>query len=265
MNKTKKIIALIFAFAFCITATFGATVAYLTDTDDEANTFAIGNVEIELIEQQRVEDDNGNKTTALEEFADDKVLLPIVGSAQNGEDAIGMPTAANYVDKIITVENTGSQDAWVRVIMAFPADMDAEKASEMMMHWNIADLPEVEYNWEITEGEKGVVIEGKEYNLYTFVHNDILTAGRTTESPAIIGVYIDSRVDATVDEAGNVTYSMKDANGAVIASATFEADEEGNVAGPQILVFAQAVQSAGFETAADAFAAAVMPANPWAE
>ena len=123
MKKTKKVLSFALVLVLTIVATVGITVAYLTDTDEEKNTFALGNVEIELVEQQRAEDANGNKTTTLEDFANDKVLLPIVGSAQGEKDRLGLPTAANWVDKIVDITNTGSQDAYVRVLMAFPADM----------------------------------------------------------------------------------------------------------------------------------------------
>lgn len=248
MKKARKVLALMLAFVMTVTLSVAGTIAYLTDTDNADNTFTIGNVAIELIEKQR--DGEGG----LKDFEESK-LLPLVGSAQGEKETVEgyeIPTAANYVDKIVTVENTGSEDAWVRVIMALPAAMDAEDASEMMLHWNISDTPVV-YNWDITKGDEGVKIDGVEYNLYTFVHKDVLESGKVTESAALMGVYIDSRVDATVDENGGITYILGD------AEATFAAGT-----GPIIKVFAQAVQAAGFETASDAFTTAGMPTNPWA-
>lgn len=252
MKKARKVLAVVLAFVLTATLSIAGTIAYLTDTDKADNVFTIGNVEIELVEQQRAEDDDGNKTTTLEDFADNKVLLPIVGSAQEGEDALGLPTAENWVDKIVDVKNTGTQSAWVRVLVAFPVEMDAASASDMMLHWNII---EEGYNWTMKDtGVQFTHTDEKVYNIYSFTYNEVLTAGSTTDSHAIIGVYIDSRVDATVDENGNITYFMPGTQ----QSATFA---EGT--GPQLLVFAQAVQSAGFDTADEAFTTAAMSNNPF--
>ena len=71
----KKILALSMCIALAAIAIVGASLAYFTDTKDATNTFTVGNVKIELIEQQRGE--NG-----LEPFEQNKHLYPIVGSAQ---------------------------------------------------------------------------------------------------------------------------------------------------------------------------------------
>ena len=61
MKRNKKILSLVLAFVLTIIGTVGVTVAYLTDTDKETNTFTVGNVQIELIEQQRKLDDETKK------------------------------------------------------------------------------------------------------------------------------------------------------------------------------------------------------------
>ena len=55
----KKILALCLCVALAATAIVGASLAYFTDTDEATNTFAVGNVSIDLIEQQRVADEEG--------------------------------------------------------------------------------------------------------------------------------------------------------------------------------------------------------------
>lgn len=77
----KKITAIFLCVALVAIAIVGASLAYFTDTDEATNTFAVGNVKIDLIEQQRVADGEGNKTTTLENFEQNKKLYPIVGSA----------------------------------------------------------------------------------------------------------------------------------------------------------------------------------------
>ncbi|MBQ8603510.1 MAG: hypothetical protein IJ410_01515 [Oscillospiraceae bacterium] len=266
MKKAKKALALVLVFALTIAGTIGATIAYLQDTDNAKNTFTVGNVDIVLNEDERKPDGT------VEEFIDDKILLPIVGSAQGEKEEVTtpegvttkVPTAANWQDKIVTVTNKNlSQDAWIRVVFAFPADMDdAQSAAEMMLHWN--HNGEEAVAWDRVDNGATVTLDGKVYNLYTYTYTEVVAPGATTESAAITGVYVDSRVDADVtyktitvdgketEVIDTITYSFVNGRGET-KTATFTADEEGNVVGPQIYVVAQAVQAAGFDTYEAAF------------
>ena len=49
----KKIITLCLVVALAATAIIGGTLAYFTDTDTKDNTFAVGSVQIALVEQER--------------------------------------------------------------------------------------------------------------------------------------------------------------------------------------------------------------------
>ena len=50
----KKTVAWILALALLAVATVIGTVAYLTDVDSETNVFTIGNVDIDLLEYERI-------------------------------------------------------------------------------------------------------------------------------------------------------------------------------------------------------------------
>ena len=239
----KKILTLSLVLSLAATAVIGGTLAYFTDTEDEINVFALGNIVIDLVEEQRNADGD-----ELEEFVDGKLLLPIVGSAQGEKEKVGgynLPTAENWVDKIVTVDNEGPQDAYVRVLFAFPAKMDdARSAAEMMLHWNY-DGSETDGTWTRTDCGVEVTLDGEKYNVYNYTYNPILTKkgtdGATTVSPAITGVYIDSRVNATVDADGNITYTMVNGRKETV-SATYAKDTA-----PKLYVLTQGVQAAGFE------------------
>ena len=114
----KKIVSLALAVCLIAIAAVG-TLAYFTDKDTETNTFTAGGVKIDLIEQQV-----NKEGTDLEAFKQNQVLMPIVGSAQGEKDALGQPVAKNYVDKIVTVENTGKSGAYVRAYFAIPSALD---------------------------------------------------------------------------------------------------------------------------------------------
>lgn len=255
----KKIVSICLVAVIAVMAIAGASLAYLTDTDDADNVFEVGNVQIELIEQQR------NENGELEAFEDDKTLMPIVGSAQGEKDGYGLPTAKNYVDKIVNVKNTGKSDAYVRVIVAVPAALDNSTDAMSVIHWNVGNRfsPDKQYvdgytnpgyadiEWDFVEE---ITIDGVAYNTYCFTYTEALTAGETTDCAAITGFYLDKNVDNYVNDEGKVVYTL---NGNDI-----NYDLANGVTVP---VFAQAVQAAGFDSAEEAFANAGLPTNPWAE
>ena len=118
----KKILALILCAMMAATAVVGGTLAYFTDTDSAKNVMTTGNVSIVQNEKER--DENGE----LIDFTDDKPLYPAVGDANKDGKLDGpyddsenywFSTDRNVVDKIITVTNDGSIDAYVRTLIAF--------------------------------------------------------------------------------------------------------------------------------------------------
>lgn len=280
--KKNKILALALAFVLTIIGTVGMTVAYLTDTDSKDNTFAVGNVQIELIEQQRPLDDETNQPVAggeLESFEDKKVLLPIVGSAQGEKDSNGLPTAANYVDKLVTVENTGASDAYVRVFVAVPHNLDdgadTYNAAANVLHFNLGNKQNDAGEWVTTNNtdwEWGTGLEATDWNayetnisvklpgadeekemlytVYVGTYLPVVESGEIT-TRAIDGFYLDEAVDCTVAEDGTFTWTKGEA-------VVWYPLEDGVV----IPVFAQAVQADGFADAFTAFDAAKL-ANPW--
>lgn len=255
----KKILTICVVAMLAIIAVAGASLAYLTDTDKADNVFTVGNVQIELIEQQR--DGKGG----LEDFKEDKILMPIVGSAQGEKDAYGLPIAKNYVDKIVNVKNTGKSDAYVRVIVAVPAALDNSNSADSALHWNVGNRfsPDGQYvdgytnpayadiDWKFVEQ---ITIDNVAYHTYSFTYKKALVAGSTTGAAAIVGFYLDKNVNNYVDDNGDVHYTL---NGQDI---NYDLAN-----GVTIPIFAQAVQAAGFDSAEEAFTAAELPTNPWAK
>ena len=253
----KKIVSLALAVCLIAIAAVG-TLAYFTDKDTETNTFTAGGVKIDLIEQER------NGQGGLQEFTQDKVLMPIVGSAQGEKDDLGQPVAANYVDKIVTIQNTGKSAAYVRAYFAIPSDLDdgyeTFNAGANILHFNFGNvktdngLVSTEgVQWKWTHGNKWnyfeTTIDGVVYNVYFADYYQALPAGETTEQ-FVSGVYLDSHVD------------MKD--GKYIDTRFPNADLSilnGSVKCP---VFAVAVQADGFDSVAAAVDAAFgANYNPW--
>lgn len=220
----KKIMAIFLCVALVAIAVVGASLAYFTDTDSAENTFTVGNVKIAIRE---VFD------------PDDAVLVP-------GKD----------INKDVFVKNDGSQDAYVRVHIAIPADMDdgdpSFDASHNFLHFNFTKESLVAGQWSwlstMTDGEG---YNAKDWNFYTATINDVLynvyvvtyrTAlepGAETKTQSLDKVYLDRTVDCNQNEDGTITY--KDTKGNKV---TLAKDAE-----VKVLVFAEGCQAEGFSDA----------------
>lgn len=244
----KRIISLALVVCLAAIAIMGATMAYFTDTEKATNTFTVGGVKIDLIEQQRNEDG-----TALEAFEQDKNLMPIVGSAQGDHDTFDMPTAKNYVDKIITVENTGVSDAYVRAYWAIPAILDdgdpTFDASANSLHFNMGDTDKWAWKTNGAWNFFATTIDGIVYNVYYADYQDVLAPEEVT-ARFTKGLYLDKNVDMN-------------AEGHLVKGNVDLGDWSDGIVCP---VAAVAVQAEGFATAAEALNQA-FPAsfNPFAE
>ncbi len=262
MSAKKKILAAA-SYVMVAAMAIGGTVAYYTaQTETENNIMVSGiGVDIELIEQERTGVDG-----ELVDFQDGKVLMPI-SDAQGEKDKWGMPVIDGYVDKIVTVENTGENDAYVRVFVAIPAQLEGDAANENILHWNYGNRFDSTgtstynamgvtetvnlYDAAVDQEEvvKNFTIDGIAYNIYSFTYLQPLKDGETTDYATLTGCYLDA----------DVTYS----DGKYYVGDTELAYDLSK--GVVIPVMAQAVQTTSFESAAEAFAASGLPTNPWAE
>lgn len=254
----KKLTLVVTCVVLVAAMVIGGTLAYFTDTKNATNTFTVGNVKIDLIEQQRGE--NG-----LVPFEQNKKLYPIVGSAQGEKDEFGMPTAKNYVDKMVTIQNTGSEKAYIRAYFAIPSALDdgyeTFNAGMNVLHFNfgnkvvngaISSTEGVEWNWQ-HDGKWNyyeTTIDGIAYNVYYADYYQAVDAGATTEQ-LVQGVYLDK------------TFDIKD--GKCYAFGKEVTLDDGwkwnSVSCP---VFAIACQAEGFDNATDAMNAAFgANYNPW--
>jgi predicted ribosomally synthesized peptide with SipW-like signal peptide len=105
----KKIITLCLVIAMLSVAVIGGTLAYFTDEEQARNEFTIGNVEIDLWEVVGQVDGADTPNT--------KLPVTTLGQGNDGdtvqEYAPIMP--GDEMKKTITVENTGSEDAYIAI------------------------------------------------------------------------------------------------------------------------------------------------------
>lgn len=216
MKNKKKALQLAAVLGIGALAIGGTSLAYFTDTTDvKTNTFTVGNVDIDL------------KENFDEEAA--KELKPATGSAQAG-------TLKNGINKEVWVENTGSEDAYVRVHIAIPTLLDDDPASRNILHFNYTpdSVGAGKWDWSKTtsdpyEGDWNTYetnIEGTDYTVYVVTYEKALKTDERTEN-AIHQVYLDSK---TTQE------QIQELQGKI--------GDEWN-----ILVKAEAVQADGFDNA----------------
>ena len=213
----------------------GGTLAYLMSTDSDVNVMTLGNVKIEQVEYER--DVNGDLT----EFTQTKPALPAVydteawameGVEVNGtEYKVFSEDMKNVIDKIVTVNNTGETEAYVRTIVAIEAP-NGDPDDLIHLNYNNKDV--------ITSGNFVTEIDGVDYYIVAFTYKEALAAGKKS-APSLMQLFLDKR---TTNE----------------DCALFGGSWD-------VLVFSQAVQADGFDDADVALDEAfgdITPTNhPW--
>ena len=74
----KKVLAWLLVLALTAAVSIGATLAYLTDTDEDVNVMTLGKVKIDQLEYERVDPETENGEADVQEFHDNKPLYPAV-------------------------------------------------------------------------------------------------------------------------------------------------------------------------------------------
>lgn len=175
----------------------GGTVAYLTDTDEDVNVMVLGDVAIEQIEQER--DENGD----LVDFTQNKPAIPAVfndglGKIEWDDERVMIggvgykvfdDTMKNVVDKIVTVKNTGKNDAYVRTLIAIESP-NTDFPGLVHLNYNGTDgkLEQL-----LENGDSALVeIDGVKYVILSFVYNEALAAGETS-APSLVQTFINPK------------------------------------------------------------------------
>lgn len=220
----KKITVIALAAIVAIMAVAGATLAYFTDEDSADNTFTMKGIDI----------------TLEEEFTQNSELIPGI-----------------EVNKDVYVKNNeDSADAYVRVHIAVPTCLDGGIASEdatgfLHLAFTDASIADGQWSWlnassagaGYSDGASlnsyAAEIDGVDCTVYVVTYRTALKAGETTKTQALDKVFLDSSVDADLED-GAWVYS--DGNGNKVTAEDFGGS-------PEIKVFAEAAQSATFSDA----------------
>ncbi len=250
----KKITAIFLCVALVAIAIVGASLAYFTDSKSATNTFTVGNVKIELLESSLHRENAGvaNGATSDSELWSDVTKL---GSNNSSEYKAGdsfytddqiKENAAAYectnvklnpgqsYHKMPYVVNTGANDAYIRIRVMFPADLDTAILNSSMYTTTALNNHEFTMAYDSTGT---VVRDGINYNVYTFTRIAPLAPEKMTYWNVWGTVHMDS--DVTNEEIAALF-----GEGKAYADGTFP-----------VLVEADAIQADGFADATAAFAA----------
>ncbi len=193
----KRFVAILLCMTLVALAAIGATFAYLTSTDSVTNTFTVGNVKIKLIESSLHRENAGVANGATS----DSELWSNVNKEGTGNtskykagdtfytDAQIEANAAEYkcenvkllpgesYHKMPYVKNIGTEDAYIRIRVMIPADLDTAILNSSM--YTSTALNNKEFTMAYDNSGK-VEREGVKYNVYTFTRIDPLAAGEMT-------------------------------------------------------------------------------------
>ena len=250
----KRFVAILLCMTLVALAAIGATFAYLTSTDSVTNTFTVGNVKIDLIESSLHRENAGvaNGATSDSELWSDVEML---GSGNTSKykagdtfytDAQIEANAAEYkcenvkllpgesYHKMPYVKNTGSEDAYIRIRVMIPADLDTAILNSSMYTSTAMNNKEFTMAYD---NSGAVERNGVKYNVYTFTRIDRLAAGEMTYWNVWGTIHMDS--DTTGEELAEFF-----GEGKAYANGVFP-----------VLVEADGIQADGFADATAAWAA----------
>ena len=238
----KKITVVSAIVALVAIAIVGTSLAFFRDTDEKINVFTVGTVDIEQHENDR----EGNP------FEDNGLLIPVINKdlgtdneAAEARDDAGMPVDPNFRDKVVTVENVGSEDAYVRTYIAVPKALDnagiLKQDIKAGTSWTAVSADPVAV---ITKGDI-------DYNVYAYYYDAKLTSGDTTAA-LLNGVYLDWATDLKVDATGALTHLTHPGDTALIevpAADCIITDATTGEYKINVLVATEGVQARGFANA----------------
>ena len=252
--KKKTILVAAIAVMLVAALVVGGTLAYFTDTKSADNTFTVGNVKIDLLESSLHRENAGiaNGATSDSELWSDVEKLgsnntspykagdtfytdeQIKANAREYKCDNVMLNPGESYHKMPYVVNTGKNDAYIRIRVMIPADLDTAILNSSMYTTTALNNKEFTMAYDSTGT---VERDGVKYNVYTFTRIAPLKAGEMTYWNVWGTIHMDT--DVTNEEIASLF-----GEGKPYADGTFP-----------VLVEADAIQADGFANATDAFAA----------
>ena len=217
MKKKKSIIAL--SAALIAVLAVGSSLALQTDVTNDVNVMTLGDIEIAQHEYERAVDENGEwiqsqyevngyKADLMQPFTQNKTLQPafyldgkvkyddrVEGHQQpwaqvgaEGSNQLFDDSVKNVIDKFVFVENTGSNDAYYRTIIAieWPEELKEDGDKDYI---HVLINANSRFVWE----DLGYyTIDGTQYLVKEATYTEVLKPGEVS-SPSLLQVYLDPK------------------------------------------------------------------------
>ena len=217
MKKKKSIIAL--SAALIAVLAVGSSLALQTDVTNDVNVMTLGDIEIAQHEYERAVDENGEwiqsqyegygyKADLMQPFTQNKTLQPafyldgkvkyddrVEGHQQpwaqvgaEGSNQLFDDSVKNVIDKFVFVENTGSNDAYYRTIIAieWPEELKEDGDKDYI---HVLINANSRFVWE----DLGYyTIDGTQYLVKEATYTEVLKPGEVSR-PSLLQVYLDPK------------------------------------------------------------------------
>ena len=181
----KKLTALCLVAGLIALMVAGSTLAFFKDTDDAVNVFTMGNVDILLHEDNGLatDDPNYKLDDAYEAWVEDQDFLPTV-----------------TLEKDAWIENIGSEDAYVRMFILYPADIeplvDIKYDADLDANWTDAG---VDFTYDFG---------GVDYTGRCLIYNKVLTPADKITTDTITSVTLKTEVECETLANGDIKYTL---------------------------------------------------------
>ena len=217
MKKKKSIIAL--SAALIAVLAVGSSLALQTDVTNDVNVMTLGDIEIAQHEYERAVDENGEwiqsqyevngyKADLMQPFTQNKTLQPafyldgkvkyddrVEGHQQpwaqvgaEGSNQLFDDSVKNVIDKFVFVENTGSNDAYYRTIIAieWPEELKEDGDKDYI---HVLINANSRFVWE----DLGYyTIDGTQYLVKEATYTEVLKPGEVSR-PSLLQVFLDPK------------------------------------------------------------------------
>lgn len=237
-TKSKALLLVLSAVLLVVSSVMG-TMAYLTDSDDVANTFTVGKVYINL--DEAVVDSNGTAKTDGSRTEDGNKYNLIPGQSYDKDPTVTVEKGSepSYVRMLVTVSDIG------KLKSAFPKDKILN-----INGVNTAVYADY-YNGEVFLLQ--ALVEGWDNTVWIPVTENIGTSGSVTYEFRYNGIVDARKSDQVLDD----LFEKINIPGYV------NNEELAYLNAVEIKIVAQAIQAAGFENSADAAWAAFDEQVAW--
>lgn len=192
----KKFVVWLVILALVAAVSVSATLAYLTDADEDVNVMTLGRVRIDQLEYERIDPQTKDEDAKVQEFHNEKPLLPgvyvdsydwsIEDAYVNWEqiDKNGYTSGiwdpneiSNELDKMVFVKNKGNFETYARTVFGFKTLQEwSFEEFQKKIHLN---LNETDWSWDWVQVP--VEIGGGHYYVAVATYKYPLAPGKVTE------------------------------------------------------------------------------------